>query len=199
MANSVAERFNLTLLSRMRSQLAQCGLPLALWGELAIYSSHQINCSPSKTINFRTPMDMMVSVTPSHSHPFDYGRLKPFGCLAFAHDLHRTSKVEPVAKRFIFVGVEQNARAWRLWDKTTRRIFVTGDADIREDVFPAADNDQSPIISPSTLNNSLDHILSDVCIPLNSSSTTAEECDPSSSDKTPSFSDTTTPLSCIYD
>lgn len=123
MANSVSERFNWTLLSRIRSQLVQCGLPLYLWGELALYSSHQINCSPSKTINFQTPLDMFNTACPTHHHPFDYGRLKPFGCLAFAHDRQRISKVGPVARRFVFVGIEPNARAWRLWDKPTKRIF----------------------------------------------------------------------------
>lgn len=65
-----------------------------------------------------------------------------------------------MAKRFIFVGIEANARAWRLWDKHTKRIFITGDCDFRETVFPAADLTQSPDTNtfPST-GNSLDHIL----------------------------------------
>lgn len=54
MANLVSECFNWTLLSCMQSQLVQCGLPLSLLGELALYSSHQIDWSPSKTINFQT-------------------------------------------------------------------------------------------------------------------------------------------------
>lgn len=137
MANSVSERFNWTLLARMRTQMAQSGLPLFLWGELAMYSSHQINCSPSKSIQFKTPLEMFISATPSHHHPFDYSRLKPFGCLAFGLDRHRQSKLDPVAKRYILVGIEVNARAWRLWDRHKRRIIVTGDADFREDTFPA--------------------------------------------------------------
>lgn len=147
MANSVSERFNWTLLSRIRSQLAQCGMPLSMWGELALYSSHQINCSPSKTIQFQTPLDLYTKATSSHVHPFKFDRLKPFGCLAFAHDRHRLSKVGPIAKRFIFVGIEPNARAWRLWDKNTKLIFFTGDAEFREAVFPAADNTKTPDIS----------------------------------------------------
>lgn len=160
MANSVSERFNWTLLARIRTQMAQSGLPLYLWGELAQYSSHQINCLPSKSIQFQCPLELYVSVTPSHTHPFDYKRLKPFGCLAFALDRHRQSKVDPVAKRYIFVGVEDNARAWRLWDRHTKRIFVTGDAHFCEDVFPAVDKEKSPDISPFLIdNNTLENIL----------------------------------------
>lgn len=54
-----------------------------------------------------------------------------------------------MSKRFIFVGIEPNARAWRLWDKHTQRIFITGDAVIREDIFPAAQQSQSPSVSDS--------------------------------------------------
>lgn len=126
-----------------------------------MHSSLQINCSPSKSINFQTPLNMFTSITPSHVHPFDYKRLKPFDCLAYAHDKHRQSKVDPVAKRYILVGIEDNARAWRLWDKQSRRIFVTGDAEFREDVFPAADKHHSPDITPFLSNNTnLDNILS---------------------------------------
>lgn len=149
MANGVAERFNRTLLGRIRSQLHESGLPLSLWGELALYCSLQINCTPSKAINNMTPIKLFQNIIPSHTHPFSLNRLKPFGCLAIAHDRHRTSKVSPVAKCYIFVGVESNARAWRLWDKHSQRIFVTGDAIFRETIFPAAQNPQSPSITPS--------------------------------------------------
>lgn len=138
MANAVAERFNRTLLGRIRSQLCQSGLPLSLWGELALYCSHQINCTPSRAIRNKAPIDLFHSLIPTHTHPFSYDRLKPFGCLAFAHDRHRVSKISPVAKRFIFVGIEPNANAWRLWDKSSQKIFITGDVAFREKVFPAA-------------------------------------------------------------
>lgn len=147
MANSVSERFNWTLLSRIRSQLVQCGLPLSMWGELAIYSSFQINCSPSKAIQFQSPLDLFNSITPSHTHPFKYDRLKPFGCLAYALNRNRQSKVGPMANRYISVGIEPNARAWRLWDKNSKRILVTRDAQFRETIFPAADRNLTPDIS----------------------------------------------------
>lgn len=149
MANGVAERFNRTMLSRIRSQLCQSGLPLSLWGELAMYCSLQINCTPSSTINNNIPLKLFESLIPTHTHPFSHRRLKAFGCLAFAHDRHQKSKVAPPSKRYIFVGIEPNARAWRLWDKQSQRIFITGDAIFLEDVFPAADHPTSPSVSDS--------------------------------------------------
>lgn len=84
-ANSVSERFFRTLLGRIRTQLVQSGLPSFLWGELAMYSSLQINSSPSRTIDHQTPLRLFHSLCKGHIHPFDFNRLKPFGCLSYAH------------------------------------------------------------------------------------------------------------------
>ena len=150
-ANSVAERFNRTLLGRLRTQLIQSGLPLALWGELAKYSSIQINCSPHKAINQASPQAFLESLSTGHIHPFDTSRLKPFGSLCFAVNRHRKSKVAPIGQRFIFVGLEKNARAARLWNKNMSRIFFTGDVVYREQNFPALNKTRSPALSNTTL------------------------------------------------
>lgn len=126
-SNSVAERFGQTLLGRLRTQLIQCGLPLFLWGELEKYSCYQINCSPHHALNMQSPQSLFESLTPTHLHPFDPRRLKPFGTLCFSTDKHRKSKVAPIARRYIFVGLEDGAHAVRLWDKSTNRILVTSD------------------------------------------------------------------------
>lgn len=167
-ANSVAEQFNRTLLSRLRTQLIQSGLPLSMWGELAVYSSLQINCSPHKAIDNAIPQTVLESLTVGHVHPFDITRLNPFGCLSFAVDQHQSSKIGPLAQRFIFVGLEPHARAARLWDKRTGRIFVTGDVIYKEHIFPALDKEKSPSITNTTfapdapmlgpLSSAMDHV-----------------------------------------
>lgn len=131
-ADSVAEQYNRTLLSKLRSQLAHSGLPLSLWGEAARYCETQINCSPSAALKNASPIDILESLLPGYVHPFDTDRLKPFGCLCYAMDKHRKSKVAPISRRFIFVGLEDGARAARLWDKQVGWIFVTGDVIYRE-------------------------------------------------------------------
>lgn len=84
-ANSVGERFFRTLLARMRTQIEQSGIPIFLWGELAVYSSLQINCTPSRAINHNTPIHLFQSLCQGHVHLFDIHRLKSFGCLCFSH------------------------------------------------------------------------------------------------------------------
>lgn len=137
----------MTILSKVRTQLFASGLPLHLWGEAAVYSSLQINCALSKTINSDIPIRLLEKLSPTHVHPFDVDRLKPFGSLCYALDRRRVSKVSPTARRLIFVGLEMNARASRLWDKLTSRILVTGDVIHRESVFPALDQNNSPSVT----------------------------------------------------
>lgn len=47
------------------------------------------------------------------------------------------------------VGIEANARAWRLWDKNTKCIFVTGDTVFQENIFPATHHSSSPDVPSS--------------------------------------------------
>lgn len=145
-ANSVAERFFRTIMGRIRTQLLQSGLPSFLWGELATYCSLQINCSPTRALHMHIPMLEYEKAIVGHLHPFDFSRLQPFGCRTFAHQQHRSSKLQATSKSMIFVGLERGARAARLWDPITSRILVTGDISCREDVFPAKidanDNDK---------------------------------------------------------
>lgn len=82
--------------------------------------------------------------TPTHSHPLNPRRLKPFGSLFFASDKHQKSKASPLGRRYIFVGLEEGAHAVRIWDKQTNRILVTSNASHREDIFPGFNENQSP-------------------------------------------------------
>lgn len=69
MANSISERFNLSIIMKIRTQLVQSGLPLPLWGELAHYCSYQINCTPSRSLDGKITLDFFNSLIPTHKHP----------------------------------------------------------------------------------------------------------------------------------
>lgn len=130
-ANSGSERFFRTLLGRMRTQLVQSGLPQYLWGELEVY------CNPSRVIEMNIPILKFEEQMKGRVHPFKFERLRPFGCLAFAHQQNRPRKLDPTSKRLIFIGVERGARAARPWDADTGRVLVSGDVQYREDIFPS--------------------------------------------------------------
>lgn len=141
--NSVAERFNRTIISKMRAQLSQSGLPLYLWAELCLYTSLQINCSSTVSLDHRSPLESFRDHITSHQHPFNPKRLKPFGCLAYMYNRDH-GKLEPTARRMIFVGLEPGSNAYRLWDKKTRKIVVSSDVTFDEQDFPAKHPEHSP-------------------------------------------------------
>lgn len=47
--NSVAERYNRTIMERCRAQMIHAALPKQLWGEIILATSHILNMSPTKS------------------------------------------------------------------------------------------------------------------------------------------------------
>ena len=60
-----------------------------------------------------------------------------WGCLAYAHvpDALR-HKLEPKAVRCVFIGVSEHSKAWRLYDRTKRRVIVSRSVVFDDNVFP---------------------------------------------------------------
>ena len=56
--NGMVERFNLTLLEKMRCLLSNSGLNQSFWAEAMTCASHLINRLPSSAIGEKTPMEM---------------------------------------------------------------------------------------------------------------------------------------------
>lgn len=107
------------------------------------YSSIQLKSSPWKAIDNCTPLQMITPLFNGHYHPIKPQRIKSFGCQAY--DLkHDASKLDPTAKKMIFVGLEPGSNAYRLWDKSTRRIIVSADVKFDENSFPAAGHSLTP-------------------------------------------------------
>lgn len=50
---------------------------------------------------------------------------------------HEALKLQPTAVRMVVVGLEPGSNAYRLWDKTTRRIVISSDVKFDESCFPA--------------------------------------------------------------
>lgn len=145
-ANSVSERFNRTLIGRLRTQFEQSGLPLFLWGELVMYSALQINLSPSVAIDLATPYSLFTPHLTGHHHPLKPARFRPFGCLGYVLDVH-ASKLKPVAQRMFFVGLEPGSNAYRFWDTVHSKVVVSVDAKFDESTFPARGDRLSPSAS----------------------------------------------------
>ena len=123
--NGVAGRLNRSLLEKIRCLLSQSGLEKIFWAEALTYASHLINRLPSSAIEGKTPMEMW-SGKPAH----DYDQLKVFGCPAYYHV--RTDKLEPRARKAIFVGFKRGVKGYKLWDPVDKKIVLSRDVTFDE-------------------------------------------------------------------
>jgi transposase InsO family protein len=78
--NGVAERFNRTLISRVRSVLIDTGLPLLLWDEISSTVNYIPNLSPTAAVpHYLSPLHLWHGIVRSLTH------LRVIGCSAFVH------------------------------------------------------------------------------------------------------------------
>lgn len=128
--NGLAERFNRTLLERVRCMLSNSNLPRVFWGEAVNTTAYIISRSPSSALKFKTPQEVWTGKPPNLKH------LRIFGCAAYAHT--RQEKLQPHAKRCVFIGYPQGVKAYKLWslEQGERRCIISRDVVFNENLMP---------------------------------------------------------------
>ena len=124
--NGVAKRMNRTLLERARCMLSNCGLSKDFWSEAINMACYLVNRSPSTAIECKTPFEVWSGA------PAGYSNLRVFGCPAYAHV--NDGKLEPRAKKCIFLGYASGTKGYRLWcrDSKSPRLIVSRDVKFDE-------------------------------------------------------------------
>lgn len=140
--NGVAERRMRTLLERTRAFLIDGNLPQVLWGECVKHVADLLNITPSSVTDKVTPYEKWFKRKPSAHY------IKVFGCTAYAHipEIHRT-KLEPRAKKCMYLGLPSNKKGYRLLDTKENRVIYSRDVVFREDEFPHLEFLNTPAIS----------------------------------------------------
>jgi transposase InsO family protein len=125
--NGVAERMNRTVMEAVRAALAWSGLARHHWYDALLHAVHTRNRCFTSTLDGVTPYEAWTGRKP------DVGYFHPFGCTAYAHvpDSRRT-KLEPKATRCAMLGYSTHAKAYQLWDPTSRRVITSRDVTFRE-------------------------------------------------------------------
>jgi hypothetical protein len=81
------------------SLLARASMPLKFWDEAFLAASFLINRTPSKVINFQTPIERLFSVKPH------YSSLRIFGCACWSNlRPYNQHKLEFRSKECVFLG-----------------------------------------------------------------------------------------------
>ena len=83
---------------------------------------HVRNRAPKKSLDWRTPFEIITGSKPDVSH------FRVFGCLAYRH-IHKDHrrKLDAHAQPLTFVGYEVGSKGYRLWDKHTHKIISSTD------------------------------------------------------------------------
>ncbi|KAG8479441.1 hypothetical protein CXB51_029725 [Gossypium anomalum] len=123
--NGVAERMNRTLLEKVRCMLSNAGLGKQFWAEAVTYAGHLVNRLPSSALERKTPMEVW-----SGKPATDYDSLHVFGSTAYYHV--KESKLDPRAKKALFMGITSGVKGFRLWCLDTKKIICSRDVTFDE-------------------------------------------------------------------
>ncbi|WVZ21044.1 hypothetical protein V8G54_008366 [Vigna mungo] len=93
--NGVAERKNRHLLEVVRSLLLEAHMPLSYWGEALTMATYVINCIPSSSNEFQTPLQTLLNKVVALGSTDLPPRV--FGCVAFVHIQKNPNKLAPRA------------------------------------------------------------------------------------------------------
>ncbi|KAJ4720195.1 Retrovirus-related Pol polyprotein from transposon TNT 1-94 [Melia azedarach] len=115
--NGVAERMNQTLLERARCMLSNAELTRRFWAEAVSTACYLINRGPHTGINLKTPFEVWSD------KPADYSNLRAFGCTVYYHV--NEGKLEPRAKKGVFVGYGDGVKGYRIWSPSEKRVILS--------------------------------------------------------------------------
>jgi hypothetical protein len=126
--NGVAERKNRAIVGAARAMLHDQGLPLFLWVEACYTAVYLQNRSPHMVVGSMTPEEAFSGKKP------EVGHFRIFGCITYSYvPSEKRTKLEPMAKRGIFVGYSETSKAFRIYLPSLRKTVLRCDVRFEED------------------------------------------------------------------
>ncbi|GJT72406.1 integrase, catalytic region, zinc finger, CCHC-type containing protein [Tanacetum coccineum] len=136
--NSVVERRNRTLIEAARTMLIYAKAPLFLWSEAVATACYTQNHSIVRIRHGKTPYELLHDKLPDLS--FFY----VFGALCYPkNDSENLGKLQPKADIGIFIGYAPTKKAFRIYNRRTRRIIKTIHVDFDELTMMASEHSSS--------------------------------------------------------
>ena len=127
--NGVSERFNRTIINKVRAMLISSGVGKPLWGEAIQAATYIHNRTPNSSLQgYISPYEARTGDKP------DISTIRTFGSIAYKREPKELlRKLDPRATQYILVGYGSNQ--YRLIKPGGRKITVARDVDILEGVF----------------------------------------------------------------
>lgn len=123
--------------------LIDSGLRREFWAEALTYAAKIVNCVPCKGTG-KIPDEMW------YNRKIDFDVFKRFGCTAFVHvPAQKRKKLDDKGIECIFVGFSDNAKAFRLYCDSTKKLITSPDVQFIENESVSADYDEQFFIELS--------------------------------------------------
>ncbi|GKB71162.1 retrovirus-related pol polyprotein from transposon TNT 1-94 [Tanacetum coccineum] len=136
--NGVVERRNRTLIEAARTMLIYAKAPLFLWAEAVATACYTQNRSIIRLRHGKTPYELL------HDKPPDLSFFHVFGALCYpTNDSENLGKLQPKADIGIFIGYAPTKKAFRIYNRRTRRIIETIHVDFDELTAMASEHSSS--------------------------------------------------------
>lgn len=102
-----------------RTMLKEAQLPTEFWGEAVATAVYILNRSPTTALKGRTPHEVLTGSKPNVEH------LRVFGCSvhSFVNQQQRR-KFDATSTPGKFIGYCDNAKAFKVFDRLTKRVQV---------------------------------------------------------------------------
>lgn len=135
--NSVSERYNRSLIERVRCNLHHASLPVKLWAEIALATAFTLNQSPHSFLNHVSPLSVWNSFIPDTGlHGPDPSFLRTLGCSAIYLAPRVSGKLGLKGREGVLLGYEAGAKAYRVWDLEYKKVVITCSVLFNESIFP---------------------------------------------------------------
>ena len=118
-----------TIATKARSMLLDSQLELEFWAEAISTAAYLHTRSPSRTLDGKTPYEMLWQKKPSLDH------LRRFGCAAYRliPKDQRSGKFASRSRECIMIGyVHSSTTIWKLWDRSRKALVQASDVTFDE-------------------------------------------------------------------
>lgn len=121
--NGVAERANRTIVEKARCLLHSANLKKPFWAEAVNTAVYLKNRSPTIAVSDKTPEEAWSGEKPTVSH------LRVFGSTVYIHvPSARRRKLDSKTRKCIFLGYEENSKAYRCFDERKKEVVISRNA-----------------------------------------------------------------------
>ena len=129
--NGVSERSWRTIFEMARAMMFHAGMPLRMWSAAVSTAVHILDRVTSRSLNKNTtPLAIWTGKPSSVAH------VRVFGCLAYVHKEVHWQKLDPKARKGVFIGYDNSSRSYSVLMLDTNTIVQSRSVVFDESVFP---------------------------------------------------------------